>query len=333
MLKDLPRRDNSVGGPTETSAETKTEQEKKIAEAILSTLAFFSLYNLPLSNKRIFELLLGVKSTQTEVERMLAFLATEKIIVNAGNLFALKPWDASRYHVNQLELTAKWAKVDRYFSWLSALPFIRQVSVINSLALGTADADSDIDFFVVTKPGRLYFVRSVVIVLFRLLGGYKTREKIKDRFCFGFFVDADNLKFQSLMLQPQDPYFIFWLGSLRPVLGGKYYWQLVQDNQWLKQQFPNFNPMQRLASARKPGLAFHALKLLLEVLLWLPTLIMEPLLRRIHINHTFKLAENNTVTSTTIANAKMLKLHGYDVRPDVAAKFQEVLAAMPGRVN
>jgi hypothetical protein len=48
-------------------------------------------------------------------------------------------------------------------------------------------------------------------------------------------------------------------------------------------------------------------------------------LRRIHITHTFKLAENRSVTSTTIANAHMLKLHGYDVRTEVAAAHERLL--------
>ena len=67
------------------------------------------------------------------------------------------------------------------------------------------------------------------------------------------------------------------------------------------------------------------LKVVLELLLWLPSLLAEPILRRIHINHTFKLAENNSTASTTIANAQMLKLHGYDVRAEVAQAYEVVL--------
>lgn len=304
---------------------TKLNQDQKLAEAIVSTLVFFSLYDLPLSARRIFELLLGTKSTQVEVDRMLVFLVQQNQIVQDGNLFALKKWNSAEYNANQLELTKKWQKIDRYFRWLAVLPFVRQISVINSLALGTAGSDSDIDFFVVTRPNRLYFVRSIIIVMFRILRVYKTRVKIKDRFCFGFFVSQKKEDLHPLLLKPSDPYLVFWLASLRPILGRAEYGKFMRENSWLKTYFPNFDSQDRLNTVKEPSVFLKSVKSVLEVLLMLPAAILEPLLRRIHISHTFKLAENNTVTSTTVANAEMLKLHGYDVRAEIAYRYEEVL--------
>jgi hypothetical protein len=308
--------------------EIKEEQKQKLAQAIISTLAFFSLYNLPLSNRRIHELLLGMKSTQQEVDQMLLFLSEHGQIIHENNLFALKNSNFTKHNSNQLELTKKWAKIDRYFNWLAILPFVRQVSVINSLALGTADSDSDIDFLVISKSNRLYFVRSVIIILFRLLGVYKTRQKIKDRFCFGFFVSEDQQDLHSLLLKPLDPYLVFWLANIRPVLGQMQYQHFMKENSWIKTYFPNFEPTQRLNTVKKPNILIRSIKFGLEVLLWLPSLLVEPILRKIHINHTFKLAENKALNSTTIANKDMLKLHGYDVRAEVAYRYEEALQSL-----
>lgn len=305
--------------------ETKTEQEQKLARAVISTLAFFSLYHLPLSNRRIFELLLGTRSTQAEVDRMLDFLAQNQQIVQEGNLYGLKKWDPGAYNANQLELTKKWQKIDRYFNWLSILPFVRQISVINSLALGTADSDSDIDFFVVTKPNRLYFVRTMIIVLFRLLGVYKTRQRIKDRFCFGFFVAENSLSLNQLLIKPEDPYFVFWLANMRPVLGEKDYLDLIDQNLWIRDYFPNFEPINRLTTTKQSNVLNRISKVFFEILMFIPAMLTEPILCKIHINHTFKLSENKASTSTTIANKHMLKLHGYDVRAEVAYRYQEIL--------
>ncbi len=305
--------------------EIKENQKQKLAEAIVSTLVFFSLYNLPLSSRRVFELLLGTRSTQAEVDEMLNFLAVNNLIFTQNGLFALKKWDAAVYNANQLELTKKWQKIDRYFSWLAVLPFVRQISVINSLALGTADSDSDIDFLVITNPGRLYFVRSIIIVLFRLLGVYKTRQKIKDRFCFGFFVSERKQDLHELLLKPQDPYLVFWLANMRPILGRQAYEHFMQENAWIKTYFPNLEPINRLTTVKRSSSAMKTVKIILEILLWLPSLIAEPLLRKIHVSHTFKLAENKALTSTTIANKDMLKLHGYDVRAEIAFRYQDIL--------
>ncbi|HTL39283.1 MAG TPA: hypothetical protein VL306_00510 [Methylomirabilota bacterium] len=323
MPEILPRRDNSVGGPTEASAETKTQV--KLEQAVLKTLAFFSLYELPLSSRRVHELLYGEFVSLPQVTETLGNLVVSGQVLQKDNLYSLKSWNAATYQANQLELIKKWEKIDRYFNWLAVLPFVRNISVINSLSLGTSDADSDIDFFVITKPNRLYFVRSLIIVLFRSLGVYKTRQKIKDRFCFGFYTTTDNLEFESLKLKPEDPYFDFWLANMRPVVGSQAYWQLMQKNPWLTQAFPNFEPTQRFASAKKPSFIVLSIKYILEVLLWLPVSLAEPFFRRIHINHTFKLAENRGLTSTTIANSSMLKLHGYDVRAEIAERFKRII--------
>ena len=141
MHKDLPRRDSSVGGPTETSADTKLDQ--RLQQAVVSTLAFFALYELPLSSRRVHELLLEQIATLPQVEQALAGLVLDQKVIQAGNLYSVKAWRSSAYQANQAVLAEKWAKIDQYFHWLAVLPFVRSVAVINSLALGTADGDSE----------------------------------------------------------------------------------------------------------------------------------------------------------------------------------------------
>lgn len=306
-------------------SDTKLDQKQKMEQAIVVTLAFFSLYELPLSVKRIHELLFRVSATLEEVEQGIVNLVADKKIIQAGGLYSIKPWNSSIYNANQLELTRKWARVDRYFNLLAVLPFVKNMSVINSLALGTADADSDIDFFVITNVGKLYFVRSLVIVLFRMLGLYKTREKIKDRFCFGFYIDKKALPLEHIQLKPQDPYLIFWLANMRPVFGKRMYQTFMQENLWLQEYFPNFDYNQRLVSAKKSHLLIQIVKIVLEILLYVPATLAEGFLALIHVNHTFKLAENRSFTSTTIANTHMLKLHAYDVRAEISRRFEEAL--------
>ena len=310
----------------QTVSDTKTES--KLHEAIISTLAFFSLYELPLTSKRIYELLIEYKSTLEEIDIALEALVLDGKVLRSGNLYSVKSWNPATYHERQVEISKKWARIDKFFNWLAVLPFVRQISVINSLALGTADSDSDIDFFVVTKNNRLYFVRSMIIVVFRLLGVYKTRHQIKDRFCFGFFVSEKDLDLEHLLIKPRDPYFKFWLANMRPLVGGQQYWQMMQANSWLAQDFPNFQAVKRLTSVKQSSFLIRVIKFFLEVILWFPSLALEPILRRIHIGHTFKLAENNTTSSTTVANAQMLKLHGADVRVEVAQAYNQVLKSM-----
>ncbi len=303
----------------------KTELLEK---SVLATLGFFALYDLPMTARRIHELLLDYQASLAEVEKLLEILAADNKIYKAGNLYSFKPWKANDIRNQQIEISKKWNKIDRFYNWIAILPFVRMVSVINSLSMGTADSDSDIDFFVVTEKKKLYFVRSMIIVVFRILGVYKTRQNIKDRFCFGFFITRDNLDLNHLRLKPSDPYFLFWMVNMRPLIGGQQYWEFMQANNWLNQHFSNFELTNRLTTVKNSNIFIKAIKFLLETLLWLPAVISEPILRKIHIDHTFKLAENHAVTSTTIANAKMLKLHAADVRSKIARAHNDLLQSL-----
>ena len=292
-------------------------------KAILSTLSFFHIYKLPLNAERIWQLLYCRQATLDEVKKELLNLSNKGIICENGGLYSLDHFDTWKYHANQLEIKERWEKVKKYYWLLSCLPFVEEISVINSVAMGNADAESDIDFFVITRPKRLYFVRTMVIVIFKLLGVYKTRTKINKRFCFGFYMTTDQLSIKNLLLSEQDPYMAFWLGTMIPIVGHNVYEKFIKENRWIYYYLPNFNLFKRLSLTKdfKPK---PRLKFLLSALAYFPAIILESILRRIHIRHTFKLPENHWKTSSTIANKQMLKLHALDPRLDLRAKFEKI---------
>jgi predicted nucleotidyltransferase len=302
----------------------KTFVKSKLTEAIIATLAFFDIYKLPISGRRVWELLYRVQATPEAVTLELQRLAQLGIIVFKDGMYALEDWDAKKIQANQIEIEKRWTRIRRYYWILSAVPFVEHISVINSVAMGNADHESDIDFFVVTKPERLYFVRSVIIVLFKLLGVYKNKRQINMRFCFGFYITSDSLSLKELLLPGEDPYLVFWLGTITPIFSLKYYEKLVKENRWIHSWLPNFKTMHRLEMYRrlKPSIT---LKKFLEVLCYPPALVLEPMLRKIHIRHTFKLPENNWNTSSTIANKTMLKLHAIDPRKELRSKWVNIL--------
>lgn len=305
---------------------------KKISstsKAIVSTLSFFHIYNLPLTAERIWQLLYKHQADFKQVDEELENLAKQNLIVRKNFLFALADWDSYVYENNQNEIQHRWAKIKQYYWLLSSLPFVEHIAVINSMALGTADAESDIDFFVITKPKKLYFVRTLVIILFKLLGIYKSKQKINKQFCFGFYVTSDNLQIQNILLADEDPYMSFWAATLTPIYGWTAYQKFIKENQWIRLFTPNFNPEQRqeLINQLKPNLF---LKILFTIIMYIPSVILEPLLRGIHIRHTYKLPENHWATSSTVANAHMLKLHALDPRKELRTKYYEIIKKFEG---
>lgn len=299
--------------------------KSKLTQGILSTLAFFGIYQLPISAARTWELLYKTQATRQAVQLELDRLVQLGLVVHKDGLYALEQWDEKRQRDNLVEIEKRWTRVKKYYWLLSAIPFVEHVSVINSVAMGNADSESDIDFFVITQPNRIYFVRSVIIVLFKLLGVYKNRDHVNLRFCFGFYISSDQLSIRHLLLPGgDDPYLVFWLATMTPVYSLKFYEKFMKENRWVYSYFPNLKPMQRLEMYRKltPN---NGLKRIARAACGLPAAILEPLLRAIHIRHTFNLPENNWKTSSTVANKHMLKLHALDPRRDLRRRFYEIL--------
>jgi hypothetical protein len=303
---------------------TKQFTQTNVTQGVLATLAFFNLYKLPVSSHKVWELLYRTAATLPEVEAELDRLVKLDVIITKDKLFALENWDEKLYATNQQEIEKRWNRIKRFYWALSSVPYVESICVINSVAMGNADTESDIDFFIITKPNRLYFVRTWIILMFKLFGVYKTRDKINKQFCFGFFITSDALSIKHLLLPQEDPYLVYWLATIIPITGEQMYERFIKENRWLYSWFPNFKTLHRAGMVREfqPK---KRLKRIFEALFNVCAALTEPLLRRIHIRHTFKLPENHWRTSSTIANKTMLKLHALDPRKDLRQRFWDTL--------
>lgn len=307
----------------ETSAKVGTRT--RVREGILSTLAFFAIYGLPLSKGRLWQLLYRVQVTMPELERELSSLVRSGFAVEAEGMYALNPWDQSKYLSNQLEIGKRWERVERYRKLLALLPFVETIAVINSMAMGNADSESDIDFFVIVKPKRLYFVRTLVILLFKLFGVYKTRENINQQFCFGFYLSSERMRLDDWLLLPgEDPYLSYWVATILPLFGQRTYERFLKENKWIYSCFPNFRSGERLGKLRESQ-GLKRVKRLFEIVAYIPAAVLEPVLRLIHVRHTYRLPENSWPTSSTVANEWIVKLHALDPRKDLRRKYYEIL--------
>lgn len=98
---------------------------------------------------------------------------------------------------------------------LRFVPFIRLIALNGSVAKNEANEKSDIDFWIVTKKGRIWTCRAFVLILTQLTGlrvDYKN-QKIAGRACFNCFQTEDNLTIKPQTEKIAKDYskiFIFW---------------------------------------------------------------------------------------------------------------------------
>lgn len=75
---------------------------------------------------------------------------------------------AIRHEPNEHELTL-FRRTQKYIPSISWIPGIEMIAVVNSLSMYATHSDSDIDIFIVTKPGYLWLVRILSTGILNLL--------------------------------------------------------------------------------------------------------------------------------------------------------------------
>lgn len=226
--------------------------------AIKRTLAFFAVWQQPLTPMEVWRFLWlpGVDRRSEIVDRVGLSEIKKKLEEMAGRgeigvrhqfYFLLKnpdgePVDGGAWYMERqwLGIVAlkKWRLAVRGAKLLRLVPFVRMVSVGNTLAIEHAREDSDIDFFIVAKAGRLWTVRVISLLLLQLAGLRRHDRKIQDRLCLSFYVTEDALDLSVLAKLPLDPYLAYWIASLWPVWGNEIYQKFWEANSWIKKFLP-----------------------------------------------------------------------------------------------
>ena len=191
----------------------------KIEKAILKTLAFFDIFSRPLTLEELWHFLHQFKTSKYQVLIGLRKLAKKGKILEKNDYFSLNfNRQIFREYIRRRKICQKnFQKARRYLGLLKILPFVKNISVINSLAFQSSDEKSDIDILLVTKKNRLWFTRALVVLVLEILGQNKNKWYRAGKFCLGFAFDEEVLNLKKFRLK-NDIYFSYWLAMLAPVL-------------------------------------------------------------------------------------------------------------------
>ncbi len=129
-----------------------------------------------------------------------------------------------------------WRKAFFYVGILQIVPFVKMVSVCNSLAFSAVDEKSDIDLFIVAKNGRLFFVRTMITFILHILAVRRHGNKVSGRFCLSFFIDESAANLHSLALK-KDVYLAYWISSMVPLIDRSFSKDFLEKNFWIEDYF------------------------------------------------------------------------------------------------
>lgn len=193
------------------------------------------------------------------------------------------------------------------------LPFVEAVAISGSLSKGVLAADGDYDYFVITRPGRLWIAKAFIQALVRLLPR-------RDLLCANYIIDS-----ATMHLPLTDPFTAVELTSMIPVDGEGLFTEMHRSNGWTKVVLPHA----RGASAVPTVVRRPILSRLLELALSGPH---GDLLDRLLLFWTRQLVrrkvpsfERLQASGALIMSRRVAKLHTADWRNRILGKYHETL--------
>lgn len=226
-----------------------------VQSAVLHTLMYFDIFRHPLTIDEIHRNCqwksCGIGETATALEEL-----QQLNIVNEQDGFWFlgekKTLVALRSEREQRAVHFT-KKAKQYSSLIAGFPFVRGVAISGSLSKGTMDRDGDIDYFIITEPGRLWIARTL-LVLFKKIFLLNSRKY----FCVNYFVDTDHLSIPDRNL-----FVATEIVHLRPMKNAEMHDAFFEANKWTELFYPN---RKRPAMHEIPALRSRFSKRMLEKL-------------------------------------------------------------------
>jgi hypothetical protein len=197
---------------------------------VIRTLLYFDIFHYPLTLEEVIKFHPEV-SQREDIVTAISDLRNRLILFKHHNFYSLHPGTADvKRRIAGNKLARKRLKTAQWFSRLiSFFPFVRGVMLSGSLSKDYMDATSDIDYFVVTAPGRLWFTRGM-LALFKRVFLLNSRKF----FCVNYLIDTE-----SIEIEEKNFYTAIETTTLVPVYGKNVFEKFIANNHWTKNYLPN----------------------------------------------------------------------------------------------
>ena len=228
------------------SRRSRTERSEParagLERAIVETVAYADVFEYPLTADEIHRYLIGVPAGRGAIRSLLGAKVPDGLS-RSGRFFTLAGREASveTRKRRMADAAGYWRKAVHYGRRMSHLPFVRMVAVTGALAMDN-NADGDIDYLIVTEPGRLWLCRALIVGQVRLAALKGTE------LCPNYFLSE-----RALVLEERNLFTAHEVTQMVPLAGTATYQHLRDLNRWTDQFLPNAAGAPRRMAAVEPG--------------------------------------------------------------------------------
>ena len=301
---------------------------KDIRRAIVRTIAFFDIFDFPLTWFEVWKYL-PIKTDLSVVQAVLLDNGLD-VVSNKNGFFFLSGREEivatrmKRYNYANI----KYKKTLRIIRIFKYIPWIKMVCIGNILGANNLKQESDIDFFVITERNRIWLTRFFCVVVAELLRVRPKQNDFKDKICLSFFSDVEKMNFKGLMIG-EDEYLAHWLADLLPVYNkSRTYEEFIDHNNWMRQKLPNWQP-----TAVSPRISIEPSEVFYRDVVDMLIGGLEKIAKNIQL----KLMPQNikeVMNSDTkvVVNDQMLKFHINDRRQEYNDLFTEKIKTLYDKI-
>lgn len=203
-----------------------------VDRAAIQAVAYGDVFDWPLRPSEVHRFLIGARATPAEVRAALRRLVPDRLSRRDG-LLTLPGRDglAELRRERAAEAARYWPIAHAWGRRLASLPFVRMVAVTGSLAADNVGPAADIDFLVVTVPGRVWVGRAFTSLTRRHAAGQGVR------LCPNYILSEDALRLHDRTL-----FTAHELVRMIPISGHAIHRRMLRLNRWTLRFLPNARP-------------------------------------------------------------------------------------------
>ena len=234
---------SSVSAAAAEEGRSRTDRPQSgravLERAIVQAVAYADVFDYPLTADEIHRYLVGVAAGRAAIRTCLN-TSPPRHIARSGRYFTLAGRESA---VDTRRARARgavdyWQRAVRYGHTIGNLPFVRMVAVTGGLAMDNM-SDGDIDYLIVTQPGRLWLCRAMIVGLVRMAALRGTE------LCPNYLLSE-----RALVLSERNLFTAHEVTQMVPLSGMPTYQQFRALNRWTDDYLPNaVGSPRRVASA------------------------------------------------------------------------------------
>jgi len=219
-------------------------ENMELAQSLLKKIIYFDIFSYPLLPEEIAEYCNYPDLNYDKMQKVLDELRSTNMTNYKSGFYFLGNDESKiekRLEENHLAII-RMNTARKYSSLVSKFPFVRAVFISGSLSKNVMKPDSDIDFFIITQPGRLWLCRALLTIFKKIFLWNSHRN-----FCLNYFIDTN-----SLEIPDKNVFTATEIAFLLPMYNYLLYQEFMKANDWYRLEYPNLNHRSEALKIKPP---------------------------------------------------------------------------------